>query len=139
MNKAILLAAVLAAVPGPAAVHQPVIALPERTTVLHPGDVVLVPLYDARGDVAESGSALRKIGIRPIARRDLRRDITAGNRRTPADEIPNATGDRAVAFVAERPGRATASIVLTLPQYPQRCVSCRTLHYFFEIRPPRRP
>lgn len=134
MTKGILLAAVLAAAPAPAATHQPVIALPEHTTVLYVGDVVLVPLYDARGGVAASGSALQKIGVRAIARRDLRRDMRATNRLTPVYQIPYATGDRAEAFVAVRPGRAAASIVLSLPQYRQRCVSCRTLHYFFEIR-----
>ena len=135
MLKGVLLAAVLAAMPARAAAHATVIALPERTTVVHAGDVVLVPLYDSRGDVTESGSALRKIGIRAIAPRDLRRDIMAANHLTPAGQIPNATGDRAEAFVAVHPGKASTSIVLSLPQYRQRCVSCRTLHYFFDIRP----
>lgn len=132
MIQGVVLAAVLAAT---------VIALPEHTTVLHVGDVVLVPLYDARGNVVESGSALHKSGIRTIARRDLRHDIRATNQLTPAAQIPNAGGDRAQAFVAVHPGRAAASIVLSLPQFRQRCVSCRTLHYFFDVRPdpiPRR-
>jgi hypothetical protein len=136
MIRAALLAALLAVVPAPSAAHQTVIALPEHTTVAHVGDMVLVPLYDARGDVAQSGGALHKIGIRAIARRDLRHDIQATNRRTPAYQIPQAAGDRAVAFAAVRPGRAAVSIVLTLPQYRERCVSCRTVHFFFEISTP---
>lgn len=140
MHKGVLVAAVWAATLAPVSLHAhdvpkrvPVIALPERTTVLHVGDVVLVPLYDARTGASESGDALRKIGTRKIARRDLRRDIGAPNGRTPAYQIPEAAGDRAEAFVAMQPGRAAASILLSLPQYPERCVSCRTLHYFFQI------
>lgn len=93
------------------------------------------PLYDGRLQFATPN--LQRVGTVEIPRHDLFRDL--GYERQPPEDMPAAEWDsastRAELFRATAPGRAAVLVTLALPHLQMQCVSCRTLHYFAEIKP----
>jgi hypothetical protein len=93
------------------------------------------PLYD--GHLQFATPNLQRIGTVEIPRHDLFRDL--GYERQPPENMPAAMWDsasgRAELFRAAAPGHAAVLVTLTLAHLHMQCVSCRTLHYFAEIKP----
>jgi hypothetical protein len=46
----------------------------------------------------------------------------------------DAASNRAELVRATKPGRGVVLVLLTLPQYRERRASCRTLHYFYQVK-----
>lgn len=93
------------------------------------------PLYD--GNLQYVTPNLRRIGMVEIPRHDLFADL--GYDRQPPENMPASQWDsassRAELFRATAPGRAAVLVTLTLPHLHMQCVSCRTLHFFAQIKP----
>jgi hypothetical protein len=106
---------------------QVVVAKPEGSgNVVHVGETLVIPLYDGEVSPGMSVPGLRFIGIRRIHRHDLIQDVGRA-----AFGGYDAASDRGAAFVVEKSGRGTINVTLRLPQYKYRCVSCRTVHFFY--------
>lgn len=93
------------------------------------------PLYD--GSLQYATPNLQRVGTVEIPRHDLFRDL--GYDRQPPENMPASEWDsassRAELFRATASGRAAVLVTLTLPHLRMECVSCRTLHFFAEIKP----
>jgi hypothetical protein len=110
---------------------QVVIARPEvsNDNVVHVGQTLVTPLYD--GKIApldrEFATGLRSVGQRRIRKHDLLQDLGDPSAFGGFD----AASDRGEAFLVERAGGGSVNVTLRLPQYKDRCVSCRTVHFFY--------
>ena len=106
-----------------------VVAKPEvpRGNVVHVGQTLIIPLYDGevdRSHAAEHG--LRFVGVQRIRKHDLIQDVGRS-----AFGGYDASSERGAAFIVEQSGRGSINVTLRLPQYKYRCVSCRTVHFFY--------
>lgn len=117
-------------VPAAHVAAQPVVARPETRTTLRAGDVVIFPLYDSQVEAMYYGTGLRRLGVRRIGHHDLWNDL----RLKPPRGIEDAASNRGEAFSAIARGSGSVNVLLLLPKMKQRCVSCRTIHYFFTVR-----
>lgn len=132
---AVITVAVLLLASGAHAAARTIVARPEARTTVRAGDVIVFPLYDSRHPVMVYGNALRRIGPEAIAHHDLWDDMQL---RPPAGwhmsrAVDDAASDRGEAFRAVRQGSGSANVLLLLPRMKERCVSCRTVHYFFTV------
>lgn len=117
-----------------AAAHT-VVARPEKRTTIRVGDVIVFPLYDSRRPAMYYGTGLRRLGVRNIGPHDLWNDMRL---RPPASwhmtrAVNDAASNRGEAFAAIRRGSGSVNVLLLLPRMSERCVSCRTIHYFFTV------
>lgn len=109
---------------------QVVIARPEvsNDNVVHVGQTLVIPLYD--GEIAPHGyrdaEGLRLVGQVRIPKRDLLRDL--GKQSFGGYD---AVSERGAAFIVGSPGGGSINVLLRLPQYKDRCVSCRTVHFYY--------
>jgi|GEM_PF-3038190 len=108
-----------------------IVARPEvsNDNVVHVGQTLVIPLYDGKiaSPPSDYAQILRRVGRVRISKHDLFRDL---GRRSFFGGY-DATSDRGEAFVVERPGSGSINVLLRLPQLHERCVSCRTLHFFY--------
>jgi polysaccharide biosynthesis/export protein len=107
-----------------------VVARPEVSSanVVHVGQTLVIPLYDGAIATPPDGYAnLRRIGGVRIRKHDLSADLGGRSFFGGYD----ASSDRGVAFIVERRGAGSINVLLRLPQLKERCVSCRTLHFFY--------
>jgi hypothetical protein len=102
--------------------------------VVRVGDAIAFPLYD--GEVSYAAPNLHRVGTVAISRHDLFHDL--GYDRKPLPYMPASVWDsastRAELFRATQPGRGMVLVALRLAHLRQQCVSCRTLHYFFDVK-----
>ena len=108
---------------------QVIVAKPESPNVVRVGQTFVIPLYD--GKIAPLGygfgQGLRFVGIRRINTHDLLRDVGSQS----AFGGYDASSDRGAAFIVERIGGGSVNVTLRLPQLKDRCVSCRTVHFYY--------
>lgn len=126
-----LATAILVFSQSPALGWPEVVARPEapNANVVHVGQTLVIPLYD--GTVAAlSFEGLRPVGQRRIRRHDLFEDLGTRSMFGGYD----AASERGAAFIVERPGRGSVNVTLRLPRLKVRCVSCRTLHFFYRAQ-----
>jgi hypothetical protein len=112
---------------------QVVVARPEvsNANVVHVGQTLVIPLYD--GQIAplwHDAEGLRRVGQRRIHKHDLLQDL---GKRTAFGGY-DASSERSEAFIVERPGAGSINVTLRLPQLKERCVSCRTVHFYFHAQ-----
>jgi hypothetical protein len=105
-----------------------VVAKPEVSggNLVHVGETLVIPLYDGELSPGSSVQGLRFVGKRRIHKHDLIQDVGRA-----AFGGYDAASDRGAAFVVEHSGRGTINVLLRLPQYKDRCSSCRTVHFFY--------
>ena len=110
---------------------QVVVARPEVSNgnVVRVGQTLVIPLYDGKIAPLDRGFAtgLRSLGQRRIRRHDLLQDLGMKS----AFGGYDAASDRGEAFVVEQLGGGSINVTLRLPQYKDRCVSCRTVHFYY--------
>jgi len=119
-----------------AATSRVIVAKPEVRNTVRVGDTIIFPLYDAKRGITPSGNVLREIGPHPITMHDLWRDVDYKTFRASMGASKahyDAAATRGEAFLAIKSGMASGNILLTLPKNPERCVSCRTVHYFVTV------
>jgi hypothetical protein len=140
MRPLIALCLLLAGCGGTATVSGPtLIARPEvdGVNLLQAGDTIAFPLYD--GQVAYASPNLHRISNLTITPHELFTDLGYSRVSPPPGMSAsqwNVGSSRAVLFKATKPGHGVVLVALTLPNLHQRCVSCRTLHYFFDVEQP---
>lgn len=108
-----------------------VVARPEKpnANVVRVGQMLIIPLYDGRISVGEGElpAGLRLVGKITIPHHDLLHDLQDRSAFGGFDASSNV-GE---AFIMRRPMRGSINVLLTLPQLKEKCVSCRTLHFFY--------
>jgi hypothetical protein len=116
---------------------QVVVARPEDSAgnVVHVGQVLVIPLYDGKITLGPGmASGLRFVGHRRIRKHDLLEDLRIQDlRMKSAYGGYDAASDRGEAFLVEQRGGGSLNVTLRLPQYKDRCVSCRTVHFFYRV------
>ena len=112
-----------------------VVAKPEVQTTVAVGDVLILPLYDAKPSARVAGDAVRFLRIERIDDHDLWSDTSF--KAFGAAQMPRAVYDaasnRGEAFLAQKSGMSTVLIYLTLPRLTELCVDCRVVHYFIRV------
>jgi hypothetical protein len=106
-----------------------VVARPEVPTIVRVGQTLVIPLYD--GEIGprwhEFAAGLQDLGERRIAAHSLRRDMPMVS----AFGGYEASSERGEAFLVKGSGGGSVNVTLRLPEYKDRCVSCRTVHFFY--------
>jgi hypothetical protein len=119
---------------GPTLIARPEV---DGVNLLRVGDRIAFPLYD--GQIGYASPNLHQISNLTISPHELFTDL-GYSRVSPPPAMPagqwNVGSSRAVLFQATKPGHGVVLVALTVPNLHQRCVSCRTLHYFFDVEQP---
>jgi len=110
--------------------HQTLIAAPELSgpsaNVVAVGDTIIFPVYD--GDVSTPlPNSLRPLGKVRIANHSLLDDLHDRSAYGGFDAASNV----GAAYLVTKSGGGSLNVLLSLPQFHERCVSCRTVHFFF--------
>lgn len=113
--------------------HRTVIAAPEingpSANIVAVGDTIIFPVYD--GDISTPPTymptSLRPLGKVRIASHSLLYDLNDRSSFGGFDVKSNI----GAAYLVTKSGDGSLNVLLSLPQFHESCVSCRTVHFFF--------